>query len=162
MARKPKDKVKVDDEITINMRQEILDLPPELNEMNASRKEMLVILCHLWPNITSACGIMGISRTTFYNWKEADPLFAEAIQQLHEARLDNIESKVHDIAMGNTQYTLTACIFLLNTQRSDRFQQHSKVKHEHTVEVVDPMSMKQYEMKQLPDNTKEVDISPSK
>jgi hypothetical protein len=162
MAKQPREVVKTDDELTINMRQELLDLPPELDSLDASRKEMLVILCHLWPNITSACGVMGISRQTFYNWKESDDLFAEAVQQLHEARLDNIESKVHDIAMGNTQYTLTACIFLLNTQRSERFQQHSKVKHTHTMEIADPMDMKRYEMKQLPDNVKEVDISPNK
>ena len=67
-------------------------------------------------NISIACKKMGISRTTFYNWRE-NPKFDNLIKDCEEAQIDFVETKLHQkIADGDT----TATIFYLKTKGKKR------------------------------------------
>lgn len=42
-------------------------------------------------HISNACNATGINRLTYYNWKEANPLFKDAVEEIDEAILDDAE-----------------------------------------------------------------------
>lgn len=42
-------------------------------------------------NIRAACDDAGIGRTTFYEWRDADPEFADRVAHAHEDGLDSLE-----------------------------------------------------------------------
>ncbi len=68
-------------------------------------------------NVSATCAALGIERRTFYNWKNSEPSFAEAIADADESIIDFCESKlIEQINNGN----LTAIIFMLKTKGKKR------------------------------------------
>lgn len=68
-------------------------------------------------NITAACHLIGIDRSTYYRWLENTPDFAQSVQEAREEKLDFIEDKLlGKIAEGDT----TAIIFGLKTLAKHR------------------------------------------
>ncbi len=47
-------------------------------------------------SITDACKMINISRRTFYNFKDEDPLFEEAFQDIKLGVLDHVVNKLHE------------------------------------------------------------------
>lgn len=67
--------------------------------------------------ICVACESTGINRSTYYRWREADAGFAEAVDEVMEAQIDFVESKLMGlINAGDT----TAAIFYLKTKGKKR------------------------------------------
>lgn len=67
--------------------------------------------------ITPACAAAGISRQTYYAWLEADPAFAQDVEDILSAQLDFVESNLLErIQDGDT----TATIFYLKTKGKER------------------------------------------
>jgi hypothetical protein len=63
--------------------------------------------------VCQACEAAGISRSTFYRWRDEDPEFSEAVDEVAEAQIDFVESKLMRlINQGDT----TATIFYLKTR----------------------------------------------
>jgi hypothetical protein len=63
--------------------------------------------------VCQACEATGISRSTFYRWRDEDPEFSEAVDEVAEAQIDFVESKLMKlINQGDT----TATIFYLKTR----------------------------------------------
>ncbi len=83
-----------------------------------SNKELLIeALAKTKGIIATACKSVNVSRRTFYNWKEEDPEFAEAVEEIMENQIDTVESKLIDnIESGDT----TAIIFYLKTKGRKR------------------------------------------
>lgn len=75
--------------------------------------------------ICVACEATGISRSTYYVWYNQDPTFRERVEEVMEAQIDYVESKLMNlINSGDT----TATIFYLKTKGrkrgwSDKIQQ---------------------------------------
>ena len=46
-------------------------------------------------NVSQSCVKAGISRQTFYRWKEDSDSFAEALDQAREGLKDRVESEIH-------------------------------------------------------------------
>ena len=75
--------------------------------------------------ICVACEATGISRSTYYVWYNQDPEFRERVEEVMEAQIDYVESKLMNlINAGDT----TATIFYLKTKGrrrgwSDKVQQ---------------------------------------
>lgn len=68
-------------------------------------------------NISSACEQVGISRQTFYNYRDEDPEFANALLENDEGVTDYVETKLlQQIKEGNT----SATIFYLKTKGKKR------------------------------------------
>lgn len=68
-------------------------------------------------NITATCSALGISRKTFYEWKEKKKKLAEGLEAAEEAIIDFAESKlVEHINNDDVQ----ALIFFLRTKGKKR------------------------------------------
>lgn len=67
--------------------------------------------------ISMACEAVGISRSTYYNWLQADTAFAEAVEDVREVQIDHVEGQLLNlIESGDT----TATIFYLKTRGKER------------------------------------------
>jgi hypothetical protein len=67
--------------------------------------------------ISVACDATGISRQTFYNWKDTDPEFQKGVEETEERNLDFAEMKLMSaIREGKT----TELLFYLKTKGKRR------------------------------------------
>lgn len=67
--------------------------------------------------VEPACKSSGISRNTYYTWRKTDFFFAARCEEIKEAQIDYVESKLLSrIGAGDT----TAMIFYLKTRGKDR------------------------------------------
>ena len=67
--------------------------------------------------VTTACKIVGIGRTQFYQWLKDDEVFAQKVKDLDNIALDFVESKLFEnIKNGKTSET----IFYLKTKGKNR------------------------------------------
>lgn len=64
-----------------------------------------------------ACANTGISRVTYYKWRAADPEFATAVDEVMEAQVDFVESKLMELVRN---HDTTATIFYLKTKGKKR------------------------------------------
>jgi hypothetical protein len=85
--------------------------------MDNEKKAILSALEESCGVISTACKSIGMPRSTFYNWVNADPEFKAAVEELQEYTLDVVESELHkQIKKGDT----TAIIFYLKTKGKKR------------------------------------------
>jgi len=67
--------------------------------------------------VTTACKIVGVGRTTFYQWLKDDEEFAKQVDDIQNIALDYAESQLHkQIGDGST----AATIFYLKTKGKKR------------------------------------------
>ena len=78
--------------------------------------------------VTQACKIVGVSRTTFYDYYKSDEDFKEAIDELQNVALDFAESQLHkQIREGST----SATIFYLKTKGKNRgYIERQEIQHD--------------------------------
>jgi hypothetical protein len=67
--------------------------------------------------VTQACKIVGISRRTVYNWRDADLEFRAEMDEINEVSLDFAESQLFKQIQGGN---VTATIFYLKTKGKKR------------------------------------------
>lgn len=67
--------------------------------------------------VTTAARVVGIERTTHYNWMNTDEEYKEAVISIEDVALDFAESKLH--SMINNEDT-AATIFYLKTKGKKR------------------------------------------
>lgn len=67
--------------------------------------------------ISYACEKVGVSRSTYYNWHSKDADFKEKADEITEAIIDTVESKLLSKIQDED---LTAIIFFLKTKGRDR------------------------------------------
>ena len=68
-------------------------------------------------NITATCSALGISRKTFYEWREKKKKLAEGLEEVDESILDWAESKLKEHIDNDD---LQALIFFLRTKGKKR------------------------------------------
>lgn len=85
--------------------------------MDTDKKRVLEELEKAHGVVSVACHNSGISRSTFYNWKNTDSEFAEGIIEANEAAIDHVESKLFGRVDSNDT---TAIIFFLKTRAKER------------------------------------------
>ena len=87
------------------------------NKKQQTKKALLEALEKSLGIVTTACKIVGINRTTFYQYLKDDADFAQAVKEIEEVTLDFAESQLHkQIKEGNTPAT----IFYLKTKGKRR------------------------------------------
>ena len=87
------------------------------NKIEHTKKALLEALEKSLGVVTTACKLVGVTRTTFYQYVKDDPEFAEAVKDIDEVTIDFAESQLHkQIKDGNT----TATIFYLKTKGKKR------------------------------------------
>jgi len=88
-----------------------------MNKIEQHKKALLEALESSLGVVTSACKKVGVGRTTFYNYVNADEEFAKAVQDIENVALDFAESQLHQqIKSGNP----TSTIFYLKTKGKKR------------------------------------------
>ena len=88
-----------------------------MNKIEQHKKALLEALESSLGVVTSACKKVGVGRTTFYNYVNADEEFAKAVQDIDNVALDFAESQLHQqIKTGNA----TSTIFYLKTKGKKR------------------------------------------
>lgn len=71
------------------------------------KEEVLTALENRLGVVTIACKEAGVSRSQFYEWKQTDPAFAKAVEDIQEVALDFVEHKLFkNITAGDTQSIL--------------------------------------------------------
>ena len=87
------------------------------NKIEHTKKALLEALEKSLGVVTTACKLVGVTRTTFYQYVKDDPEFAEAVKDIDDVTIDFAESQLHkQIKDGNT----TATIFYLKTKGKKR------------------------------------------
>jgi len=84
---------------------------------DTDRETFLEALRNLHGNISEACKSCGISRRTFYDWKEGHPAFREAYEDITEMVIDTVESALYK---GILEGNVTAQIFFLKCRAKHR------------------------------------------
>ncbi len=85
--------------------------------MEEKKEKFLEALAHGYGIIATACEAIGIGRSTYYRWYNADPDFRERVDEVTETQVDFVESKLMQaINAGDT----TATIFYLKTKGKKR------------------------------------------
>lgn len=83
---------------------------------NRRKREILEILRRNLGNVSAACEKVGISRATFYDWRQNDPDFDAEISEINERALDFVEGKLLEgIRAGNPKLII---FYLVNRGRS--------------------------------------------
>jgi|TARA_R110000772_G_scaffold67961_1_gene150529 hypothetical protein len=79
-------------------------------------------------NIGATCRAIGISRQTFYNWKNDDQDFAEKIFNAQEDLLDNAESKLQEHI--NNDDKICTMFFLKTKGKSRGYSERQEIEHQ--------------------------------
>ena len=87
------------------------------NTTEQNKKAILEALEKSLGIVQSACKLVGIGRTTYYEWLKDDAEFKKAVDDIENIALDFAESQLHkQIQEGNT----SATIFYLKTKGRNR------------------------------------------
>lgn len=89
----------------------------EIKKLNPHLQLVIAILIQHRGNISNTCNFFKISRKTFYNWKTANPIFAQLVDEIQDARIDNAESVLDDLIEAKEP---SAVFFLLKMHRKAR------------------------------------------
>lgn len=77
-------------------------------------------------NVTLACKSLGISRRTFYMWREADKALAAELDDIKDEARDFIENALYKrIEAGDTTAIIFACKTMLRDRGYVESQSHS-------------------------------------
>lgn len=88
--------------------------------------------------VAAACRCVGISRVTYYNWIEKDKKFKEQCEEIQDAAIDFVESKLLENIRENDT---TSIIFYLKTKGKSRgFVEKQQIEHN-----IDAIIIKPYE-----------------
>lgn len=78
---------------------------------------LTAINAQVYPNISKACKTAGIGRVTFYDWRDNDPAFQQALHELEERVKDQYEENLYkDSKAGDSKST----VFFLERKGRDR------------------------------------------
>jgi len=103
--------------------------------MDTIKKAMVEALKSSFGIVSTAASNVGISRQTHYNWIKDDPEYSEQVENINEAAIDFVESKLREKINGVTVQTYnskgepviyeqppsdTAIIFYLKTKAKKR------------------------------------------
>ena len=101
-----------------------------LVQMDNIKSEILEALEKYNGIVSTACASIGLARSTFYNWLNADAEFKLAVDEIQEVAIDFVESKLMEKITGiqvmgkDSPYDLppsdTAIIFYLKTKGKKR------------------------------------------
>ncbi|NQV77302.1 MAG: hypothetical protein HQ490_02985 [Lutibacter sp.] len=88
-----------------------------MNKTEQHKKAIIESLENSLGVVTTACKIVGIGRTRFYEWLKEDEAFAKEVSEIDQVALDFVESQLYkQIRKGS----IAAIIFYLKTKGKKR------------------------------------------
>lgn len=111
-----------------------------MTKQDRHKKAMIEALEKSLGVVTSACGIVGISRNTHYEWLKADEEYKTAVESIKDIAIDFAESHLHKRIKDGSD---AAIIFYLKTQGKRRgYIERQEIEQRQpqniTVEIVRP------------------------
>lgn len=106
-----------------------------MNKTEQHKKAILEALEKHLGVVTTACKIVGVGRTQFYQWLKDDEEFKSQVDDISNVTLDFAESQLHkQIKDGNT----SATIFYLKTKGKNRgYVERTEIQQETTLKSLD-------------------------
>ena len=89
----------------------------DLTKLDLKKRAMVEALEQTLGVVTSAAGMVGITRQTHWNWMKSDPDYAAAVESVQDIALDFAESKLHEQIRDKDTI---ATIFYLKTKGKKR------------------------------------------
>lgn len=97
------------------------------------KKAMIEALQKSLGVVTTACKIVGINRSSHYEWLESDPSYAKQVADIKDIALDFAESQLHKRMQSGSD---TAIIFYLKTQGKKRgYIERTEVEHSGEINI---------------------------
>lgn len=88
---------------------------------NRRKKEAIELLRKSMGTVSVVCEKIGISRQTFYKWRQTDPAFDAEVNEINEQTLDFVESQMFNgIKEGNAKLIM---FYLMNKGKSRGYSQ---------------------------------------
>lgn len=100
---------------------------------DTKKKQMIEALKKTLGNVSAACGQVGISRNTHYDYLKRFPEYKEEVESISEMAIDFVEGKLFESINNGSD---TAIIFYLKTKGRSRGYIE---KHENVVEYKQPI-----------------------
>ncbi len=98
-----------------------------MNRSGHLKKELVVALRKHLGIISSACEVLGVSRTTYYKYYNEDEAFRNEVDTIGEHTLDFVESKLFDLINNGN---VAATIFYMKTKGKRRgYIEKQEVEH---------------------------------
>jgi predicted DNA-binding transcriptional regulator AlpA len=98
-----------------------------MNRSGHLKKELVVALRKHLGIISSACEVLGVSRTTYYKYYNEDEAFRNEVDTIGEHTLDFVESKLFDLINNGN---VAATIFYMKTKGKRRgYIERQEVEH---------------------------------
>ena len=85
--------------------------------MEEKKQKFLEALAQGYGIIATACEAIGIGRSTYYRWYNADPEFKEKVDEITETQVDFVESKLMQMIENGD---VSSVIFFLKTKGKNR------------------------------------------
>lgn len=83
-------------------------------------KKQIVELLEKTPIVLSVCSRVNIARSTFYRWKEEDPIFSHSVNEAMESGRSTINDlAINQLIMNIKNGNMTAIIFWLKHNHND-------------------------------------------
>ena len=102
--------------------------------MDMNKRMMISALEKTLGVVTSACKIVGIARSTHYNWYDNDRDYRDAVDDISNIALDFAESKLHEMIQDKDT---TATIFYLKTKGKKRgYIERNEIDHNGQIGIV--------------------------
>jgi flagellar hook protein FlgE len=102
--------------------------------MDMNKRLMINALEKTLGVVTSACKIVGIARSTHYNWYDSDRDYRDAVDDISNIALDFAESKLHEMIQDKDT---TATIFYLKTKGKKRgYIERNEIDHNGQIGIV--------------------------
>ena len=97
------------------------------------KKETLELLTKYMGNVAATCAKVGISRATFYEWRQSDAAFDEAVRDINERTLDFVEGKLLEgIRAGNAKLII---FYLVNKGKTRGYSRRPEEVDAHEAEA---------------------------
>lgn len=71
-----------------------------MNKTEQHKKAMIQAMQNCMANVSEATKVVGIGRTTHYQWLKDDPEYAEEVENIEQASIDFVESKLFERING--------------------------------------------------------------
>ena len=108
--------------------------------LRGKQKKAIHILKGKAGNVSLTCEELGISRQTFYRWKNESEEFRKAVKDVDEGLIDFVESK---LMMNIKEGKETSMIFFLKTKGKHRgYVEKTEVEHSGGLEVPPVINVK--------------------
>jgi len=101
-----------------------MTMKPKRTRPTPEKADKLLEALAAGATITDACAAEGIGRSTYYEWREACPAFAERADSALDAGTDTLEEVARKRAVDGSD---TLLIFLLKGRRPEKFRERYTV-----------------------------------